>query len=76
MFRRFLTTERPAIRYVSVRYWLYLIHLPLVIALQMTVRDWPQTALVKFLLINVASMSLLLVSYQLCVCGTRRSACS
>jgi peptidoglycan/LPS O-acetylase OafA/YrhL len=71
LFRAALGRERPAIRYLSdASYWLYLAHLPLVIALQMAVRDQPWGAFPKFLLVNLAATIPLLVVYQLLVRNT------
>ena len=48
-------------------YWMYLAHVPLVIAAQLAVSDWPLPGDVKFLLILVAVTVVLLVSYAWCV---------
>jgi peptidoglycan/LPS O-acetylase OafA/YrhL len=65
LFRRFVTQEWPWIRYLSdASYWMYLAHLPLVIAAQLWVRDWPLAAAWKFLLVCGAVFALLLVSYE------------
>jgi peptidoglycan/LPS O-acetylase OafA/YrhL len=65
LFRRFVSQERPWIRYLSdASYWMYLAHLPLVIAAQLWVRDWPLAAAWKFLLVCGAVFALLLVSYE------------
>lgn len=48
-------------------YWMYLAHVPLVLAAQLVVRDWPLPGVMKFLLILVAVTILLLVSYGWCV---------
>ena len=65
MFRGLLHRESKAMRYISdSSYWLYVAHLPLVVALQLLVRDWPLPGLVKFLLICVVTSGLLLMSYQ------------
>jgi hypothetical protein len=51
LFRRYCPAENAAVRYLSdSAYWLYLAHLPLIIAAQLAVRDWPIPALAKFLL--------------------------
>lgn len=71
MFHAFIKNENPYIRYLSdSSYWLYIIHLPLVIELQFLVRDWPINAFLKFLLINITTMILLLTSYHLLVRST------
>lgn len=65
LFRKYLSHESRALRYLSdSSYWLYLAHLPLVIALQQVVRDWPLPAPVKFLLICAVATGLLLLSYE------------
>jgi peptidoglycan/LPS O-acetylase OafA/YrhL len=68
LFARLLPRERPATRYLSdSAYWLYLAHLPLVMAGQVALRgvDWPPP--VKFLVLVVGSTALLLASYEWCV---------
>jgi hypothetical protein len=68
LFRRACPAENPKIRYLSdSAYWLYLAHVPLVIAAQLVVRDWPLPALAKFLLILVVVTSFLLWTYQVFV---------
>ena len=65
LFRRFCPVESPTMRYLSdSAYWLYLAHLPLIIAAQYVVRDWPLPALAKFLLIVVVVTSFLLWTYE------------
>jgi peptidoglycan/LPS O-acetylase OafA/YrhL len=48
-------------------YWMYLAHVPLVLAAQLAVREWPLPGGVKFLLILAAVTAALLVSYRWCV---------
>jgi hypothetical protein len=68
MFRRFFPAENPTMRYLSdSAYWLYLAHLPLVIAAQSVVRDWPIPAIAKLVLIVVVVTSFLLLTYQFLV---------
>ncbi len=63
MFRALLVRENPVIRYLSdASYWLYLTHLPLIIALQALVSDWPVPGLIK-----AAVMSLLVTGFLLLI---------
>jgi glucan biosynthesis protein C len=65
---RFLSGFSPARRYIAdASYWLYLIHLPIVMALQVAVSrlDWPWPA--KFAAILAISFPVMLASYQLLV---------
>ncbi len=65
MFRALLTKENRMIRYLSdSAYWLYLAHLPLVIAAQAFISQWPQPALVKLALISISISAFLLLVYQ------------
>ena len=65
LFRRFVAQELGWIRYLSdASYWMYLAHLPLVLAAQLWVRDWPLPSGVKFLLICGGVFAVLLVSYE------------
>ena len=65
---RYLSKESPVRRYVAdASYWLYLIHMPIVMALQLAVSrlDWP--AEVKCAAILAVAVPLMLVSYELMV---------
>lgn len=65
---RFLSNESAARRYIAnSSYWLYLVHLPLIMALQIAVSQlaWPWEA--KFLFILGVGLSLMFASYQLFV---------
>ena len=54
LFRVLLPRERPSVRYLAdASYWIYLIHLPLVIGAQIMVRDWALPSGIKFLLTSV-----------------------
>jgi peptidoglycan/LPS O-acetylase OafA/YrhL len=65
LFRRLLTRENQTVRYLSdASYWLYLTHLPLILAAQVMVRDWPLPATVKFVLICSTVTGVLLVAYH------------
>lgn len=68
LFRATMNRPSSGIRYLSdASYWMYLIHLPLVIGLQAVVRDWMVPPIVKLLLINAVSILTLLVTYHLLV---------
>jgi peptidoglycan/LPS O-acetylase OafA/YrhL len=68
---RFLSAERPIVRYLSdSSYWIYLAHLPLVVALQVAVSPWSLPWQVKYPLIVVVALATLLPSYQLMVRNT------
>lgn len=67
----FLTKENKTIRYLAdSSYWVYLIHLPLAMVLQVLFADvaWPW--FVKFPLMLVIAMALMLLSYQFLVRNT------
>ena len=65
LFRWIAARERFWSRYLSdASYWIYLGHVPLVIAGQWLTADWPISAHLKFLLICVGVPALLLVFYQ------------
>jgi Acyltransferase family/Ankyrin repeats (3 copies) len=68
LFRRFCPVESPRMQYLSdSAYWLYLAHLPLIIAAQLAVKELPIPALAKFLLIVVVVTCFLLWTYQIMV---------
>lgn len=71
LFHRFSRTQRSWVRYLSdSSYWLYLVHIPLLMVFQFLVRDWPLPSFVKLSLVCTATMALLLLSYQLFVRNT------
>lgn len=66
LFRAIASRESFAVRYFSdASYWMYLAHLPLVIAGQMLVLEWPIHYHLKFLLVCVGVTAILLATYQL-----------
>lgn len=65
LFRWLASRESFTVRYIAdASYWMYLAHLPLVIAGQMLVVDWPVHYHVKYLLVVVGVTLVLLISYQ------------
>ncbi len=68
---RFFAGESSLRRYLAdSSYWMYLAHLPLVFALQMTVREWPLHWSIKFPLVVGVAVAVLLVSYRYLVRST------
>jgi glucan biosynthesis protein C len=68
---RFLREERPVIRYLAdSSYWLYIVHLPLLVALEALVAHWPVPAELKLVLVVAAATGLMLLSYRYMVRGT------
>lgn len=68
MALRYLSKESPARRYVAdASYWLYLVHMPIIMALQLAVSrlDWPAEA--KFAAILAVALPLMFASYELMV---------
>lgn len=65
---RFMSTFSPTRRYLAdASYWLYLIHLPVVMALQVALSQLDAPALVKFAIILLVAIPLMLASYHLLV---------
>ncbi len=72
LFRWIASRERAWVRYLSdASYWLYLCHLPLVVAGQLLTVGWPVSVHLKFALIITTVVALLLGVYQLGVRYTR-----
>ncbi len=68
---KYLTAANPIVRYLAdASYWIYLAHLPIVVALQVKMGFWPWPWSVKFPVILAASLAVLLVSYHLLVRST------
>jgi len=67
-FRRFFASENQRLRYLSDScYWLYLAHLPLVIALQIWVSNWDVPSFPKFLLVCGLTFAVLIFVYEYAV---------
>ena len=68
LFCRLFPHPRPAVSWLAdASYWMYLVHVPLVMVAQLLIRQWPLPAGVKFLLILGLVTPLLLASYRWCV---------
>ncbi len=68
---RFLSDYNPRRRYLSdSSYWLYIVHLPLVMALQVLVGGWSLHWSIKYLLILAIAVPVLLLSYHYLVRST------
>lgn len=65
---QFLSGRNPAVRYIAdASYWIYIIHLPIVLVLQQVVSQWQMPAEAKLAIIIGVAMAVMLVSYQLMV---------
>ena len=63
--RRLLSGESKTMRYISdSSYWLYLVHLPLVLLAQWFVREMPVPAFVKFTGMTIVISAFLLLTYE------------
>jgi peptidoglycan/LPS O-acetylase OafA/YrhL len=68
LFCRLFPHPRPAVSWLAdASYWMYLVHVPLVMVAQLLIRQWPLPAGVKFLLILGLVTPLLLATYRWCV---------
>ena len=68
LFHRFLAGHRPAMSWLAdASYWMYLIHVPLVMVAQLLIRQWPLPAEMKFVVILATVTLFLLTSYRWCV---------
>ena len=62
---RFLSGHSPVRRYVAdASYWIYLAHLPVVVALQVWVGHWPLHWSVKYSFVLAVSLAVLFASYH------------
>lgn len=68
---RFLSGHSPARRYLAdASYWIYLVHLPMVLALQAVMAKLPWPWFIKFPLILAVAFALMLLTYRWWVRGT------
>jgi len=64
-FREFFSEENEKVRYISdASYWIYIMHMPLIVILQFWVSEWPYPSIVKFLFICVLTVGVLLTIYE------------
>ncbi|HEY1192189.1 MAG TPA: acyltransferase family protein [Gemmata sp.] len=64
-FLRLFTRPSAWVRYLAdSAYWCYLASITPIFIFQFVVRDWPLPAVLKFVLVTVATMALLLLSYE------------
>jgi peptidoglycan/LPS O-acetylase OafA/YrhL len=68
LFHQCFARSSAAIRWLSdAAYWMYLAHLPLVIACQSLLLDASWPAIAKFLVVIAVNVAILLVTYRWCV---------
>lgn len=66
IFHKMIRRPRNWVRYVSdASYWIYLLHLPVVMMFQLELNQWQISPWVKFLIINTATLILLLGTYEI-----------
>ncbi|CAM3275148.1 acyltransferase family protein [Asticcacaulis taihuensis] len=64
----FLKRENPVLRYLSdASYWIYILHIPVVMGLQLAVRNLPGPAELKFGGVLLATVMIGLLTYQIMV---------
>jgi peptidoglycan/LPS O-acetylase OafA/YrhL len=71
LFRCWFSQPQPAIRYIAdSSYWMYLIHLPVVVWLQVAVAEVPLHWSLKLAFVSAATIAIALLSYDLFVRST------
>lgn len=76
LFRRWLDAPSPSWRYLSdASYWMYLVHLPLTVALPPLLADWNAPGLIKFGIALGAAFGITLVTYHYGVRSTWVGKC-
>lgn len=71
MFCRYCNSYSGRVRYyVNASYWIYLVHLPIVFAMQIVLVGCEFGAAVKFLIVSAVTMGACFLSYRLFVCDT------
>jgi peptidoglycan/LPS O-acetylase OafA/YrhL len=72
LFCRFFSRPSAMVSWLAdASYWMYIVHVPLVMLAQLVVRPWPLPAAAKFLLVIAMVTPVLLVSYRV---GVRHTA--
>lgn len=67
-FLRLFSHERAWVRYLAdSAYWCYLASITPIFVFQFVVRDWPLPGALKCVLVTLATMAVLLLSYEYCV---------
>ena len=67
-FRAFFSGENPRIRYISdSSYWLYIMHLPVIMFVQALISTWDMPSILKFLIACAATTLPLLLIYEFVV---------
>ncbi|HYD28920.1 acyltransferase family protein [Brevundimonas sp.] len=65
---RFVTGRNPALRYLSdASYWIYILHLPLVMLAQVWIQDWAAPWGLKLAGISLGTLAVCLITYELMV---------
>lgn len=68
LFLRYLNSEPPTVRYIAdSSYWMYLIHLPVVAALQVVLYEVDIPSFVKFMIVGFTTTVIGLLSYRMLV---------
>ena len=68
LFVRLFKRSMPWTRYLAdASYWVYLVHLPVVVALQISLASWIAPWWIKWPIINAIALPVLLLSYHWCV---------
>ncbi|MGO8926196.1 MAG: acyltransferase family protein [Limisphaerales bacterium] len=68
LFLKFLNQPRPLVRYLSdASYWLYIMHMPVVVGLQFALLPVPLPALAKIPIVLALAVAILIASYDLMV---------
>ena len=66
LFQSVFSQHNKTMRYLSdASYWMYLVHIPLIIPVQYWVRDWNVNPILKFIVICGVTFGILLISYQI-----------